>query len=596
MARRSGPAFLIVALLALAAPASAPAREPSAQSAVTEGFELVGHDPLYSRGMNAAPAVYDHYVYVGNRTDGSPDHPHPGVLVVDVANPSAPKVVGEIGPPEEGNVAETSRELRVWHEAGLLLVLNFGCSSIIHACRGGETRGSNIRFYDVRANPVDPPLVATYLPSRTPHEFFLWEDPRRPGRALLYMSTPTASTTQPNLIVTDISGARDKRFDEIVKWIGTDQFSAADRDRFDVRLHSMSVTADGSRTYLAFLGGGFLILDSTEVARGVDKAELHLVTQVQDRASWGDPGAHSSLKIPGRPFALVTDEVYGDFLDPITGQDHGCPWGWTRLIDIRDERRPSVVAEFKAPQNERSYCRTSEGSDPANTTWTSYAAHNPTLLPDLALITWHSSGLLAVSLTDPARPALLGSFSPTPLPMVATEDPALSLGRNKVVMWSYPIIVDGLIYVVDIRNGLYVLRYTGPGAEQVAEVSFLEGSSNLGDALRLESCGRGDATANHVLGTSGPDVLNGTTGPDVLCALLGNDRLRGSEGKDLLLAGPGRDRLGGGTGRDVLLGERGPDVLRGGRGPDILRGGPGKDRCIGGGGRDRLRSCEPRRT
>jgi uncharacterized repeat protein (TIGR01451 family) len=47
------------------------------------------------------------------------------------------------------------------------------------------------------------------------------------------------------------------------------------------------------------------------------------------------------------------------------------------------------------------------------------------------------------------------------------------------VMWSYPIIRDGLIYVVDIRNGLYILRYTGPGAEEVAAISFLEGNSNL---------------------------------------------------------------------------------------------------------------------
>jgi hypothetical protein len=40
-----------------------------------------------------------------------------------------------------------------------------------------------------------------------------------------------------------------------------------------------------------------------------------------------------------------------------------------------------------------------------------------------------------------------------------------------------------LIYVVDIRNGLYVLRYTGPHADEVA---FLEGNSNLGDLARLD--------------------------------------------------------------------------------------------------------------
>jgi hypothetical protein len=78
-------------------------------------------------------------------------------------------------------------------------------------------------------------------------------------------------------------------------------------------------------------------------------------------------------------------------------------------------------------------------------------------------------------------------FVPQPLPEVATEDPALSRGTNKVVMWSYPIIKDGLIYVVDIRNGLYVLRYTGPHADEVRRIEFLEGNSNLGAALKLES-------------------------------------------------------------------------------------------------------------
>jgi hypothetical protein len=69
-----------------------------------------------------------------------------------------------------------------------------------------------------------------------------------------------------------------------------------------------------------------------------------------------------------------------------------------------------------------------------------------------------------------------------PLPSVATEDPALSAGPNKVVVWSFPIIRHGLIYVVDIRNGLYVLRYTGPRASESSGVGFLEGNSNLGDA------------------------------------------------------------------------------------------------------------------
>jgi hypothetical protein len=56
-------------------------------------------------------------------------------------------------------------------------------------------------------------------------------------------------------------------------------------------------------------------------------------------------------------------------------------------------------------------------------------------------------------------------------------------------MWSYPIVNDGLIYVIDIRNGLYVLRYTGTRASEVSSLRFLEGNSNLGDALRLAKSG-----------------------------------------------------------------------------------------------------------
>jgi hypothetical protein len=40
---------------------------------------------------------------------------------------------------------------------------------------------------------------------------------------------------------------------------------------------------------------------------------------------------------------------------------------------------------------------------------------------------------------------------------------------------------DGLIYVVDTRNGLYVLKYHGPNGGEVASTGFLEGNSNLGD-------------------------------------------------------------------------------------------------------------------
>lgn len=119
--------------------------------------------------------------------------------------------------------------------------------------------------------------------------------------------------------------------------------------------------------------------------------------------------------------------------------------------------------------------------------YSSFAAHNPTLTRNLAFITWHSAGLQVLDIADPQSPEQAGEFKPRPLPFVFTEDPALSSGVDKVVMWSYPIIKDGLIYVVDVRNGLYVLRYTGDHAKEVRRIGFLEGNSNLGAAQRIAS-------------------------------------------------------------------------------------------------------------
>ena len=40
--------------------------------------------------------------------------------------------------------------------------------------------------------------------------------------------------------------------------------------------------------------------------------------------------------------------------------------------------------------------------------------------------------------------------------------------------------------MIDIRNGLYILHHSGPHAGEVNGIPFLEGSSNLGDASRLD--------------------------------------------------------------------------------------------------------------
>jgi hypothetical protein len=227
--------------------------------------------------------------------------------------------VGEIGQPNEGNVGETSRELRVWPQQKLLIVMNFSCSAILHACVSGADagRGSyNFKFYDL-TNPAVPTLVSTYVPSALPHEMFLWVDPRnRSDRALLYFTTPNGPGS--SMVVTDISHARDGQFADLARWSGNGLFPSDLRSNEDVRLHSIGLSPDGTRTYLAYLGGGFLILDTSDFAAGLPTPQVRVINTPGD-TSWGSPGTHSSVKIPHSAFALTTDEVYGDLATVVTG-------------------------------------------------------------------------------------------------------------------------------------------------------------------------------------------------------------------------------------------------------------------------------------
>jgi hypothetical protein len=504
----------------------------------SRAFQLVGHNALFNRGENAAIAIYDHFVYVGNRSDGSsscgdlngsgpinpvltptnPDgtctHVHPGILIVDIQDPTAPRVVGEIpvsvAAPNAAGLPEgvTSRELRVWPQKKLLIELSFRCSRVLHACpRGNDTTFPfEYKFFDL-SDPVNPALIKRHVTRSAagvaikPHEFFLWVDPDDQNRALLYESTPSVSVdpARPNFVVEDISAVPAGGDVKLLAQANWNQFfpdaGVPSNYDFDLSLHSMTPTPDGKTTYLAYLRGGMLVLDTSKVVDDANPDQVislneQLLTPIANRPIWGAgnhcPGgtaagcseSHSAVPVPGRAFEVNIDEVYGSFTD----SSFGWPWGWMRIIDVHDPSTPQIVGEFKLVQNTEAF---RSQVDPATQQFTSYSTHNLTVLRQLVLDSWHSGGLQAVDIADPANPSQAGFFSPEPLDEVALEDPALSRGPNKVVFWSFPIIRSGLIYVLDIRNGLYVLRYSGAHAQDVQNIRFLEGNSNLGDAVAL---------------------------------------------------------------------------------------------------------------
>jgi hypothetical protein len=487
--------FVAVAALLLALPATATARS---KGKTTASIKQVGKEPLMSRGMNAALAVHGDYAYIGSRTDGGHEGmPHGGILVVDISRPSRPELLTET--PIDATAGESSRELRVWRSQDILIVLNTNCGvgDELHHCTLPSI--SNFRFYDISGrNAADPELITQF--NADTHEFFLWQDPADPGRALMFAgnASPTPECTERGgspscpFSVWDISPVADGE-QPVTLYSNVHGYTRIPPAGTPLLkpgggLHSLSISNDGTRAYFALLTGGFAVVDTSDFASGTPNPQPRPITFNETRPSWRGPGAHSAIKLWNRDWAWVSDEVYGT----ATGAGHGCPWGWARLIDITDPTKPTVEAAYRIDENDPDSCA---GWNPPRT---SYSAHNPTLTPNIAFSTWHSGGLQAVGIEKPWQPYQLAEFFPKPLREVMLEDPRLSsdpdTGRNeKVVMWSYPIIKDGLIYLTDVRNGFYVLRYSGAFSREVQRIDFLEGNSNQGDALCFEPVGAAPA-------------------------------------------------------------------------------------------------------
>lgn len=462
-------------MLVLAAACGSNPAEPDAGPIAS--LELVGHSDLMARGMNSALAVIGDYVYVGSRTDGVV-HENAGVLIVDASDPTDPRVVGEIGAPDQALLGMSSRELRAVPDKNLLIVLNFACSPDIHACRysmtsypstGGAQETDNLKFYDV-SNPVAPVLVSTFdfgsHPLRAtvrPHEMFLWRDPADAERLLLYVSTPVGPPAMQVLDLSDLQNIR------VAASFDPELDAGLDEPRSgDALLHSVSTNHAGDVAYISYQAAGLLLADTSELASGTADPVIRLLSPVDARPDWNPPtpaGPHSAVEIPGRDLVLVTDEVYPAPAFP------GCPWGWARIVDYANLEAPFVAGEYKLPENDPSQCEAEGGPS-----YVTFTAHNSTATEHLALISWHAGGLQVVDTTDPAAPTQLAAWSPTPLAGVATEDPIMR--GHPVAVWSYPIVVNGLIYVTDIRNGLYILRYRGPHETELA-AGFREGNSNL---------------------------------------------------------------------------------------------------------------------
>jgi hypothetical protein len=136
------------------------------------------------------------------------------------------------------------------------------------------------------------------------------------------------------------------------------------------------------------------------------------------------------------------------------------------IVDVADPAAPQMVSSFSLPENR---CNNLPAADAV------FTAHNPLLVGDLVFLSWYAGGVQVLDVSDPAHPQRVGQF----LPGSAGAAAQSYVGRHPVQTWSYPILYNGLLYVVDIQSGLHIVRYTGPQAEMVSEIPHLEGNVSV---------------------------------------------------------------------------------------------------------------------
>lgn len=474
-------------------------REPLSRLPQYENFQLVGHLAINNpgqtlgRGRNGAVEIAPPYAYIGNRLGrrsgtgpnfGTPALP-PEIAIVDISNPAAPTMAGWLQTPAGGS----TREIRAMVDLNLLIVGN--------SAEDGST--NNFMFYNIsnRANPV---LQSTLnLGTWNPHEFFVWRDRKTANRTLLYVA---GEHSEPWMRVWDITNASSG---QVATQIATFSMTPAyggirspnpptpiydpgylkfsnTPANIQNTIHTMGLNEDGTRVYMEGRHSAFWVVDSSKLANNepciadnvtVDKT-TNTNTSLCLRKINPDPFAgidikppvpalgHDAVKVPNRPFVIISDERNGV---------NTCPWGWVQIIDVTVEAHPIIASYAMLPENLKANCYLGGPGDP--TLMREFSPHQATAFENLFFITWYSGGLRAWDISNAYLPLETGVFAPKPEPaLVETFRDSRDLWA-----WSFPIVYNGLIYYVDDNNGLYIARYTGDRADEVPQTGIHGGNA-----------------------------------------------------------------------------------------------------------------------
>jgi hypothetical protein len=282
-----------------------------------------------------------------------------------------------------------------------------------------------LKVFDV-SRPSSPREIAWLkMPGKGVHRMTYWEPP------YAYMSGSDEGLIDQFLVVVDLSDPSQPR--EVGRWWFPGQNTGAGETQTwtgrRYALHHPLIRGD--RAYCGWWDAGLVILDISDRSRPALVSHLDFGSDVST-------ATHTALPVPGRDILVVTDEQLA--------QDCKGMQTRVRIVDIADERQPSVIAELPAPQGD--FCSRGGRFGPHNV-----HEMRPGTLVDSnnVYVTWFNAGLRVFDISDARDPCEIAYYVPEPPP-----------GRSSIQFNDVLVAADGLIYVTDrFTGGLYILERTG---------------------------------------------------------------------------------------------------------------------------------------
>lgn len=343
-----------------------------------------------------------------------------GVAVVDMTNPEHPVRTATLATP----AMQTPHESLALNERRGLLVAVSGNPAFLPGV---------VDVYDVNEDCRQPALQSSLPVGLLGHESGFAPDGRTFYATSLLNGTVTAvDITNPKLPVP----------------LGT----------FDYPSHGFGVSSDGNRGYVAALGKGLVVVDTSEVQARRPNPRMPQISQL-DWPYRSIPQVNIPVTIDGKPFLVEVDEFSADENGSYAYEGNGPHVGAARIIDIADERDPKVASNIRLEVNQPKY-RDQVGGDPgAGNPVQGYAAHYCGVPkqedPGLLACSFILSGLRVFDIRDPYRPKEVAYYvaPPAPSPVVAERTnfamskPAFDSARRT-------------IWYSDGNSGLYAVRLT----------------------------------------------------------------------------------------------------------------------------------------